>query len=324
MNANKQLSWECFRDPSYFDMWAVKQISNQRFDEAYHVTSEVEARRLCALLNTSADLNTTKAKAAPAEPFGYFRAEPFGWTDCAATDEGAIALYERPAAHAVPEGEPEAYMVYGNYTRQPFRSIESAQAYIGGLLKSDPEGGYHIRPLFYATPAAPSQEPALHIGACITDGVLHATVMRREANGHVTILAKAEMDAKSLLERDCLAEMSRATPSQPAVPSRLLQKLDASIAWLESGEVLPGTSACIGLNDIKTIRATLAAAPSQPVTLTDSYAGVIAWVGDKQCKRVLTEAAIKHEHTPGVAMRNTAHQCVQEVIIAALREKGQV
>jgi hypothetical protein len=31
-------------------------------------------------------------------PFGYFRAEPFGWTDCAETDEGAIALYERPPA----------------------------------------------------------------------------------------------------------------------------------------------------------------------------------------------------------------------------------
>lgn len=30
------------------------------------------------------------------EPYGYFRPEPFGWTDCAETDEGAIALYERP------------------------------------------------------------------------------------------------------------------------------------------------------------------------------------------------------------------------------------
>lgn len=30
------------------------------------------------------------------EPFGYFRAEPFGWTDCAPTDEGAKALYEYP------------------------------------------------------------------------------------------------------------------------------------------------------------------------------------------------------------------------------------
>ena len=30
------------------------------------------------------------------EPIGYFRAEPFGWTDCAPTDEGAKALYEVP------------------------------------------------------------------------------------------------------------------------------------------------------------------------------------------------------------------------------------
>jgi len=30
------------------------------------------------------------------EPFGYFKAEPFGWTDCAETDEGAKALYEAP------------------------------------------------------------------------------------------------------------------------------------------------------------------------------------------------------------------------------------
>ena len=40
------------------------------------------------------------------EPFGYFRVDALGWSDCAATDEGAIALYERPAAPAVPQGEP--------------------------------------------------------------------------------------------------------------------------------------------------------------------------------------------------------------------------
>ena len=74
---------------------------------------------------------------------------------------------------AVPQREPEAYMVYGNYTRQPFRSIESAQSYMGGLLKSDPEGGYHIRPLFYATPAAPSQTVAC--GLCQGSGVLGPT-----------------------------------------------------------------------------------------------------------------------------------------------------
>lgn len=29
------------------------------------------------------------------EPFGYFRAEPFGWTDCSETDEGAVPLYDQ-------------------------------------------------------------------------------------------------------------------------------------------------------------------------------------------------------------------------------------
>ena len=31
------------------------------------------------------------------EPFGYFRAETFGWTDCVETDEGAIPLYDQAA-----------------------------------------------------------------------------------------------------------------------------------------------------------------------------------------------------------------------------------
>lgn len=30
------------------------------------------------------------------EPFGYFKATPFGWTDCDKADEGAVALYEAP------------------------------------------------------------------------------------------------------------------------------------------------------------------------------------------------------------------------------------
>lgn len=37
-----------------------------------------------------------RAQHSTAEPFGYFRAEPFGWTDCAATDEGAVPLYAAP------------------------------------------------------------------------------------------------------------------------------------------------------------------------------------------------------------------------------------
>lgn len=49
------------------------------------------------LTKAAAMLAATPAPApAQDEPFGYFRAEPFGWADCAETDDGAIALYERP------------------------------------------------------------------------------------------------------------------------------------------------------------------------------------------------------------------------------------
>lgn len=31
------------------------------------------------------------------EPFGYFRALPFGWEDCSENDEGAMPLYDQKA-----------------------------------------------------------------------------------------------------------------------------------------------------------------------------------------------------------------------------------
>lgn len=48
---------------------------------------------------TRVDGAALTAQALPAaEPFGYFKAEPFGWVNCAETDDGAVALYERPAS----------------------------------------------------------------------------------------------------------------------------------------------------------------------------------------------------------------------------------
>ena len=77
-------------------------------------------------------------------------------------------------APAVAQGETVAWMVYGNYTRQPFGMLSSAEAYMRGLLQSDPDGGYHIRPLRYATPA-PAQEPVTLTPAEIDRAVLEAT-----------------------------------------------------------------------------------------------------------------------------------------------------
>ena len=54
-----------------------------------HITWDASGRRL---INGAPDLQPADG----GEPFGYFRALPFGWEQCAETDEGAIALYDRP------------------------------------------------------------------------------------------------------------------------------------------------------------------------------------------------------------------------------------
>jgi len=56
----------------------------------------LHADRMADLLQELVDAPTPK-------PFGYFKAEPFGWTDCAETDDGAIALFAAPPAPSVPD-----------------------------------------------------------------------------------------------------------------------------------------------------------------------------------------------------------------------------
>lgn len=123
-----------------------------------------------------------------------------------------------------------------------------------------------------------------------------------------------------------------ATPSQEPVRltdrqfDLICQAIDKADTITMEGDYMMDSDDCIGVVRVMQALFSIAALREKELesaTLTDEYAGVIAWIGDKQCKRVLTENAIKHEHTPGVAMRNTAHQCVQEVILAALQEKEQ-
>lgn len=61
--------------------------------ERRYIYTEQQVRELLA------NATCTKSQTAQ-EPFGYFKAEPFGWQDCAETDEGAIALYEAPQPQA--------------------------------------------------------------------------------------------------------------------------------------------------------------------------------------------------------------------------------
>ena len=61
------------------------------------------------------------------EPFGYFRAEPFGWTDCAPTDEGALPLYTAPPRQWQTLSDEEIYPLY-NEPRSDAEMVEFARA----------------------------------------------------------------------------------------------------------------------------------------------------------------------------------------------------
>ena len=78
-------------------------LAKEALPNAQHVSST--AADLTGPNDTAAQATTGAAATgggvttgAPSEPFGYFKAQPFGWTDCVETDDGAIALYERPNA----------------------------------------------------------------------------------------------------------------------------------------------------------------------------------------------------------------------------------
>ena len=83
----------------------------------------------------------TQAAPVPAqEPFGYFKAEPFGWRDCAETDEGAIALYEAPQAQAeARDAERYRWLVQPDVALQKCRLARRALAGVADLWG---ENGY--------------------------------------------------------------------------------------------------------------------------------------------------------------------------------------
>lgn len=103
---------------------------------------------------------------------------------------------------------------------------EAAQRYIesvGGRQFNHLSGTFRwsdcfeamVRAATHATQQAQASEP-LHLGACLTDGKLHATVMRREANGHATVVATAVIAESMLRKHDVHAAMTPAVQA-PAV-----------------------------------------------------------------------------------------------------------
>lgn len=43
--------WECFSDPSYYDMWCVRRVHDRTFGHSFHLVNGDEAAALRDLLN---------------------------------------------------------------------------------------------------------------------------------------------------------------------------------------------------------------------------------------------------------------------------------
>jgi hypothetical protein len=66
--AQEPVAWECFLDPAYYDMWAIRQTGNRNFEETIHVVNGKEAKQLCSWLNS---LNTHPAPQPAQEPVAW-------------------------------------------------------------------------------------------------------------------------------------------------------------------------------------------------------------------------------------------------------------
>ena len=45
------MMWECFRDESYYGLWAVREVGEKRWGHCFHVQTKEEADGLRDLLN---------------------------------------------------------------------------------------------------------------------------------------------------------------------------------------------------------------------------------------------------------------------------------
>ena len=178
-----------------------------------------------------------------AEPFGYFKAEPFGWTDCAETDDGAIALYTAPPAPSVPEAEPVA-RVTGYYAG--YLSIATVD---GRVLSAGTA--------LYIAPPEPSVPDGLHllISGAVYDFAGFLTTREKTIQAGARVGADIVVDllkewaALRGLKLDDAAVLSwqewlsPTTPEPPADVVRDAERLD----WLLRN--LPGVALryCVGV-----------------------------------------------------------------------------
>lgn len=89
----------------------IAQLVNKLRDIATKYHAHGCLRELISREVNAALTQRPAAQATPeplGEPFGYFRALPFGWEQCGEHDDGAVALYTRPAPDGWTEADADA------------------------------------------------------------------------------------------------------------------------------------------------------------------------------------------------------------------------
>ena len=169
------------------------------------------------------------------EPFGYFRVDALGWTDCAATDEGAIALYERPAAPAVPNVLKRGYgrliQAAADLALQQFMPSDIVDDYPSKTISAAKVAKMMTQPrdrlrllsievsegakqMIAAAPAAPSQETAVPQGWKLVP-IEPTPEMGRAYLEAAKIHAAEGAEDKMRFSPGGYAAMLSAAPSQP-------------------------------------------------------------------------------------------------------------
>ena len=250
--------------------------------------------------STAEDLIAATPAPAPAqgEPFGHFRAEPFGWTDCAKDAEGAIALYEHPAAPAVPQGNDPAWTLAAKV-----REALDRKACPGYYMDVAVEAVVHN--YIYATPA-PAPAPA--VPAEIDVRTILLGIVPGDGNGHEVYAKTGEDVVNKLTEMaerlDAAEARAPATEQASNFPERLFH------AICDEAKIAVGSDRA----RLQAIRARLTATdtrmPAQEVGLTDD-----------EIKQVFIAAERRMVREPNLSWRDA----IVDEVIAALREKrGQV
>ena len=233
-------------------------------------------------------------------PFGYFRPEPFGWTDCAKDDEGAIALYEHPQEVELRKELDSA----NDFIKSLADLIQKYETMLGYRTTNAPEGAYAL--------AEAKGESSLNTELDL-------------ACADFTCQHDFALDPKSSI-RICLkcGTPERLSKNAPApaqeVATLSLSAEDVHAAFTKNFPKSRISQACISqawINfaaDIAQAIAARAAKPAQDAGLTDEAVNDAA--------RVLAERFdYPWEHMPEEGRKNMRVQA-RAVVIAALHAKG--